>query len=340
MDPNAVLSMPSAEHSFSRFSDLPSEIRIRIWHYALDNAARDRVLHVAIQYLYYVVNHSCRKKGLGFCSNHAYCPSYTSIGEASEPSICMADGYFSTSDQHPELEGAQSQPNLDTLSLACYESRQVVLSRYPRVLRVYRGKWNSDAQVRLVRFCPETDVLLITAVSDTGCVHPHATIGKEHNLYQVIEEYNKRYPRNANQFQSFREVIASATLVAFRHMGHRGEQFYGAGCDVSGELAFKYLLFFFKSLRHLFMWPDPAYWPEVLESTVRIDNIKDLVPKDNADKRFRWLQNDAGGVLWQHRKKSEAQNGQITTSQEHWVPMPKPIEHIGCYIPDAWLSDP
>ncbi|KAH7141329.1 hypothetical protein B0J13DRAFT_57169 [Dactylonectria estremocensis] len=341
MDPNAELSISSAEHSFSRFSDLPSEIRNRIWHLALDNAAHDRVLHVAIQYLYYVVNHSCCEKGLAFCGNHAYCPSYISIGEASKPSICMADGYFSTSDQHPELEGMQSKPSLGALSLACYESRQVVLSRYPQVLRIYRGKWHSSMQPRLVRFCPETDVLLITTVSDTGVAHPHATIGKEDNLYQYIENYKTRFPGDADRFQSFRETIASAEHVAFRHMGHRGAQFYGAGCDVASQQTFIHLLFFFESLKHLFMWPDPAYWPEVLESTVRIENIKDLVPADNADKRFRWLQNNACEVLYRHLKKSsEAQNRHVTESQEHWVPTSKPIEHIGCYIPEAWLSDP
>ncbi|KAF7553486.1 hypothetical protein G7Z17_g3578 [Cylindrodendrum hubeiense] len=320
--------------SFGRFTDLSPELRNQIWRYALEDAVLGRMVRLTVYRLLYVVNHTCLIADGRFCGDHGKCDGFGNFRGVSQASMCMPDGYFAVSDQYPEPEDPESASRLASLNLACYESRSAVIQRYPDVLRVYRGEWKTGVKVRLVRFNTEIDVLHLIGVLDMPVFHPHSGLPKDDSLYKIIQDDNQRFPWNASHFQSFRDLVASTQHVAFTHMGQRGDIVYGSGSDLAVKEDFVTFLFFFESLQHLYMWPDPAMWPEVLENTVIMDNIQDVLHSDDRD--LKWLLDDAKLLLGEYHRRSIIQNTQYTGSTEHWVPRPKPLEKIGCYAPASW----
>lgn len=181
--------------SFHRFKTLPPELQNRIRHYALDNALLGRIVRVTIyRLLYYVVNHTCLIADGMFCGDHEKCDGFRNFDGISQQSMCMADGYFAVSDQFLEPEDPESASRLANANLACYESRSAVIQRNYSVLRVYWGPWEAGVEVRLVRFNPEIDVLLLTGVLDMPFMHPHSGISNKDSIYKIIQDENRRHP--------------------------------------------------------------------------------------------------------------------------------------------------
>ncbi|KAF4458243.1 hypothetical protein FALBO_15027 [Fusarium albosuccineum] len=326
----AEASGSSSDHVFAPFPRFPPELRHRIWHDALDEATKDRILSVNVYALTYSTPHSCLTIHKQFCGKHAVCRRYIN-GEPSHISRCMADGYF-TVDKHDWSgpEGSTCRAGLQNISLACHEARQMVLSRYPNVLRVYPCRWSPGVLSRLVRCNPEKDVLHITDVLDMSTIHPDSS---EMALDGPFDSLLDAFPQNASLFSNFRDIISSFQNVAFLHVGHRRSRSYGN--DLAKSNDFIFLLFYFESLKSLYLRPDPKHWPDVYEDTVIVEEMESLRILDHEP---RWdIENSADDFLYDYKMYAEVQNDHYTKSDEHWVSKPKPLEKVGCYAAKAWI---
>ena len=180
--------------TFSRFSDLAIELRIQIWQHALNSAAADRVIPVAINHHPAVIMHSCLPVLGSFCGQHSYCPSYNSdSGQPSSSVVCMFNGYFSLPANTSDIEDNA----LGNLSLACTESHSLILLRYPETMTIYKQTWYPDVeshQRRQVRCNPAIDTLLVKAVPSYSSEqrHPSLSLNNPGDLYH--QDFRKMVP--------------------------------------------------------------------------------------------------------------------------------------------------
>ncbi|KAL7907584.1 hypothetical protein GGI35DRAFT_454428 [Trichoderma velutinum] len=357
------VSEPIQGAQFSRFQELPAEARAIIWHAAVDQATIDRTIHVDVYTQLQVTLHSCFASTKIFCGLHGSCPSFRyGNGLGNWPSDCMADGYFASTDKASSPEDSYSASAIMSLSLACRESRAVVLELYSKALRVYQGSWHQDVKSRLVRCRPERDVLVIYAVPDLSLGHQILEgLTTEHYWQLQKEAVMKKFPCSDGQFTTFKEIISCFQNVAiFTRMGRELEiqrqdlpeaDVDGiAGIDLNST-DLQALLYFFTSLKHIYLWLDPVCWPDVWENAVRVDDVENLQTAreastaQNASRtlRKRWfearnMQDVSRDFLQSYNEGVEVQNNHFVIEGADWVPRAKPLERIGCYCPTSWLQ--
>jgi hypothetical protein len=206
-----------------------------------------------------------------------------------------------------------------------------------------------------VRYCPATDIVLISAVPDLSNIDPDETLPGSDDAYQLREEYlNRIFPRNDNLFMAFRDVVTSFQHVAFYCHGQiesgsssentsEDESHFKVGAstkmaDLSISTDFQFLLFYFTSLKQLLAWPDPQYWPEVRENTVIVSDISDdLLPKSGYYGPVHNLLIQLSNLMSQYNEYAESHNNHFAEDDEHWTAKAKPLERIGCYAARSWL---
>ncbi|KAL6799285.1 hypothetical protein GGI42DRAFT_327333 [Trichoderma sp. SZMC 28013] len=349
---------------FSRFKELPTEARVKIWRAAVHEATVGRTIHVEVHTQLQVTLHSCFASTKIFCGLHGSCPSFRyGNGLGNWPSDCMADGYFAATDKVSSPEDSYSASEITSLSLACRESRAVVLELYSKALRVYQGSWHQGVKSRLVRCRPETDVLVIYAVPDLSLCHQVLEgLTTEHYWQLQKEAMMKRFPCSDRQFTTFKEITSCFQNVAiFTRMGRELETQRQhlpeidvdeiAGNDLVHSTDLRALIYFFTSLKQLYLWLDPACWPDVWENAIRVDDVADLQTARNAGTAHnasralqnRWfaarhIQDESRDFLQSYNAGVEVQNNHFAIESEHWVPRAKPLERIGCYYPISWLQ--
>lgn len=258
----------------------------------------------------------------------------------------MTDGYFASTDLISSPEDSDSSSAITSLSLVCHESRMVVLELYSKVLRVYQGAWHRGVKSRLVRCRPETDVLVIYAVPDLSLGHQFLEGLTTREYWQLQKEaVVNKFPRSEKQFTAFKEIISGFQKVAIFSRASRGHEI--AGVDLINSTDMRALLYFFTSLKQLYVWLDPACWPDVWEDAVRADDVTDIKTAEEVSvayntSRRRWreiekLQDELKDFLRSYNESVEVQNNHSVVDDTHWVPQPKPLERIGCYCLTSWL---
>jgi hypothetical protein len=161
-------SKPPFHPPFSLFRKLPLELRLEVWQYALNNTTVGRIINIAVYHRLFVTFHCCWTTGGHFCGKHGSCIKRWQPELPRDVSNCITDGYFAVTDRFLDPQTSESGSGMLNLSLACHEARNVVIRRYPKLLRIYRGKWHPSIESRLVRCCPATDIL-------PTLIHPHGT---------------------------------------------------------------------------------------------------------------------------------------------------------------------
>lgn len=323
---------------FPRFEEFPAEIRLQIWLAAVHQATVDRSIHVEVHPLLHVTDHSCLSNGV-FCGQHGSCSTLLNVDY--KPSICMIDGYFSSTRMLSSLENAISSPALASLSLACRESRTAVLELYPKVLKIFQHrlhKLHPGVNSRLVRCRPETDVLVIHAVPETSLrnMRHHST---EASWRLMNEAKMRKFPNNERQFSAFKDMISSFQNVAICASDHdevhderNQEQTHDVVWPDNDSIS---LLLFFKSLKHLSFWVDPLSWPCAgWKDGARSNNVEDI---DFTMQGAETLRREILEFLNDYNAAVQAQDAHSVADDEHWVPQPKLLEHIGYCFPESWF---
>ena len=343
---------------FPRFPELPSELRLKIWQTAIDQVSGDRAIHVKAYHQLQVTLHSCFCTSGRFCGLHGSCPLFRySNGLGNWGSHCMTDGYFVSTNQVSSPKVSSSSFALAGLSIASHESRRTVLRLYNKILQVYEGPWQPGMRSYFVRCRPETDILVIHAVPDFSVSH-HVSEGltTERSLQRQREAKLQHFPRDITQFARFKDIISGFQHVAiFSRIGYEPDQLSEdpntpRHLDLLRSNDAIALLGFFTSLKDLYLWPDPAYWPHAWESAEPIGDIMDLKTAREAGMRAsygiscrdRWaavgnMQDRGEGFLEDYNGNVEVQNNHFVADDSHWTPQSKPLKQIGCFCPASWL---
>ncbi|KAL7894329.1 hypothetical protein HDV64DRAFT_260454 [Trichoderma sp. TUCIM 5745] len=355
-DPNPK---PTQDLQFSRFRELPPETRLHIWRDALLQATGDRTIHVEVHPQIQSTAHACFTSSGVFCGQHGSCPIFRE-GLGHWTTYCISDGYFASTDLVPGPEESESSLVMANLSLACRESRTVVVEMYPKLLRVYQGPWHPGAKSRLVRCCPETDMLVIYAVPDESLSHTHyPSLLDEERWRSRNESQMAKFPYRDKQFAVFRELVSCFQHVAiFSRLMGGGELFpvdrqdsldsedeedederftdEVPGIDLFNSHDMAILLTYFTSLKHLYFWLDPVCYANAWDDAIRVSNADDLKFDEEPDvehlqysvEHFISIYNEVVQVEKNHRPQAD---------DRHWISQPKPLERVGCLCPASWL---
>ncbi|PNP43564.1 hypothetical protein TGAMA5MH_04536 [Trichoderma gamsii] len=356
VDPNPK---PMRDWQFSRFRQLPTQTRLQIWRAALLQATVDRTIHVEVHPQFQATAHACFTSTGDFCGQHGSCPRFIE-GVPHWSTYCMSDGYFASTDLVSGPEESESSLAMASLSLACRESRTVVIEMYPQVLRVYQGPWHSAAKSRLVRCSPETDMLVIYAVPDMSLNHTYfPSLTSEEYWRHTNESMMKKFPYSDKQFAAFRELVSCFQNVAiFSRLLGGGEMFpvvsQGSedsqdwedgrerytnkvpGIDLFNSGDMTVLLLYFTSLKHLYFWLDPVCYANAWDDPIRVSNARDLKPDEEPD--VKHLQNNVYEFIGMYNEYVQIEKDHRPVADEtHWVSQPKPLERVGCLCPASWL---
>lgn len=333
---------------FPRFKELPTEIRLQIWLTAVHQATVDRSIHVNVHTLLHETEHSCFTSNGVFCGQHGNCSTFGNVHRRS--SLCMANGYFSSTKMLSDPEDAISSPALAGLNLACRESRTAVLKLYPKVLKIFQRQWHPGAKSRLVRCRPETDILVIYAVPEVilGNIQDYSTVAR----WRLMTEAKMNdFPNNERQFSAFKDTIASFQHVAMCAHGDNGNESDDETnqdqtlYNIWPEADCMSLLLFFKSLKHLYFWVDPLRWPcASWRDGVRSNNIEDI--EEDIESTMHGAETLRNGAKTMHGEILEFLNDynlavktQIAHSMAddaHWVPQPQLLKRMGYCFPEFW----
>jgi hypothetical protein len=348
-------SKPPFHPPFSLFRKLPLELRLEVWQYALNNTTVGRIINIAVYHRLFVTFHCCWTTGGHFCGKHGSCIKRWQPELPRDVSDCITDGYFAVTDRFPDPQTSESGSGMLNLSLACHEARNVVIRRYPKLLRIYRGKWHPSIESRLVRCCPATDILLISAAPDFSNSNPDETLPSSEYFFQRHEDYlNRIFPRDDSLFMAFRDVVSSFQHVAFYYLGIFGSESTSENTsedeshskvdastkmvDLSISKDFRAILTYFGSLKHLIAWPDPQYWSEVRENAVIVSDVRDsLFPGGGNSGPVHDLIMNLGDFISDYNESVETHNNHFAEDDEHWTVRAKPLERIGCYAASSWL---
>lgn len=352
-DPNPK---PRQDLQFSRFIELPAKIRLQIWRAALLQATGDRTIHVEVHPQIQATAHACFTSTGVFCGQHGTCPGFRE-GLPHWATYCISDGYFAATDLVPGPVEPESSLAMANLSLACRESRTVVLEMYPKCLRVYQGPWHTGVKSHLVRCCPETDMLVIYAVPDESLSHTHfPSLLDEERWRSMNESQMAKFPYNDKQFAVFKELVSCFQHVAiFSRLMGGGELFpvdrqnlldsedederythEVPGIDLFNSHDMAALLTYFTSLKHLYFWLDPVCYANAWDDAIRVNNANDLKFDEEPDVKF--LQYSVGNFIYMYNERVQVEkNHRPDADDAHWVSQPKPLERIGCLCPASWL---
>jgi hypothetical protein len=350
-DPNFK---PMQNSQFSRFGQLPTETRLQIWRTALLQATVDRTIHVEVHPQFQSTAHACFTNTGAFCGQHGSCLAFRE-GLPHWSIYCMPDGYFASTDLVSSPENSESSWAMVGLSLACRESRMVLLELYPRAFRVYQGLWHPGAKSRLVRCCPETDMLVIYAVPDMSLSHTHYPSLLDEGYWRFLNESRmEKFPYSDKQFATFKEMVSCFEHVAvFSRLWGGGEVFLRDCSPESEELLGRYttevpdndlfnsremtaLLQFFTSLKHLYFWLDPVCYANAWDDAIRVSDAEDLKIDEEPD--VEHLQHNVRSFISMYNEEVEVgKNHFVADGDTHWTPQPKPLERVGCLCPASWL---
>ncbi|KAL7919967.1 hypothetical protein ACQKWADRAFT_322548 [Trichoderma austrokoningii] len=315
-DPNPK---PTQNSKFTLFSQLPAETRLQIWRTALLQATIDRTIHVEVYSQIQTTAHACFCSTGVFCGQHGNCPAFRE-GLPHWSPFCMSDGFFASTDQVPSPEDSESSLAMASISLTCRESRMAVLELYPKFLRVYQGPWHPGAKSRLVRCCPETDLLVVYAVPDVSLSHTHyeSLLSEEHWRLRN-ESQMARFPYSNEEFAVFKDLISCFQSVAiFSRLCGGGEVFpqgsssqsYTSfsgeipGVDLFNSHDMTALLQYFTSLRHVYYWLDPVCYANAWDDAIRVNNAEDLRKDEEPD--VEHLRNSARSFIGIRLNESDA----------------------------------
>ncbi|KAL6890070.1 hypothetical protein GGI43DRAFT_223554 [Trichoderma evansii] len=338
---------PMQNSQFPRFEQLPPETRLQIWRAAICQATVDRTIHVEVHPQIGITAHNCFCSTGVFCGQHGDCTTFRE-GLPHWSISCMLDGYFASTDLVSSPGDSESSAALASISLACRESRMMVLELFPKVLRVYHGPWHPGAESRLVRCRPETDVLVIYAVPDMSITHTHypSLLTAEH-WAALTESKMKKFPCHRRQFAEFKEVVSCFQNVAiFSRLCGGGEMFpQGSqesdanevpGNDLFNSGDMRPLLLFFSSLKQLYFWIDPVCYPNAWDDAIRVTNVENL--KDDEEPDVEHMQINCQSFIQMYNERVEVEkNHHVAADNRHWIPQPKLLERVGCFCPASWL---
>ncbi|KAH8809436.1 hypothetical protein F5884DRAFT_858937 [Xylogone sp. PMI_703] len=309
--------------TFPHFSDLMIELRIQIWQHALYSATTNRVIPVVINHHPAVTMHSCVSLLGSFCGQHDHCPSYNSeSGLLSYSVVCMFNGYFSLPANTSDVEDYA----LRSLSLACTESRSVVMLQYPDTITLYRKAWFPDAesyQRRQVRCNPAIDTLLVKDVPSYFSEQRHPSLSRNDPGDRYHEDLKKWFPQNADIFANFRYIISRFRQVIFGFLGGsetpRPLPFSGAFDNTQ----FKQFLIFFECLEHLYLYSDSENSTAV-RVWERVEDIEDTRDGSVGNKDMRTF-GVSRGILNCDYSYNDCLSVWNNHSVEEccWVPIPK-----------------
>ncbi|KAK8138353.1 hypothetical protein PG984_001733 [Apiospora sp. TS-2023a] len=268
----------------------------------------------------------------------------------------MADGFCAVAegDEDPE-DDIVSRSLLRSLGSACRESRDIVTRAYPETLRVWeyvdpvsaaRGGWDHcRRRSRQIRCNPATDILVITSMPDYSSLHP-ADDGPNHGKTRLA----KQFPRDPEAFRHFRKIISSFQRVGLDYIGSRADDldddndsgdgdYESDGGQRSPEEVIRapdtvFLLFWFESLRQLSLWPNPRWWPEVLDGDrIWVDDVL-LLHLDYVEL------SDPLMILEDYRHYARVQHDHAAAGEHlHWVARPRPLPKMEYYVPSDWLEE-
>lgn len=320
-------SSPSSSlNTFPQFKKLPVELRIQIWENALSDATAGRTIRVAIHYLALLTFHACSALGGHFCGKRKSCDEYErNPGDLDGVAFSMADGYFTTHDDFPD---PVSHCAMQNLSLACRASREVVLSQYGRVLQINRYTECSGNVSRMVRYNPSTDLLLVTALQS-----PHLVYNRRPGSSSMAIDGTHSFTRDSSLF---RDALSSFQHVAFLYSLGKGS------INLMYEMDFMRFLFSLESLQRLYIWPDPSALPEAHTDGVILQDLRKFSQKPiNYGNGYTYLSHlvfEAKGFLDGYERLAKIQRDRFAPCDDEWVPLPKPIESMGCYAPKSWVA--
>lgn len=333
---------------FTQFVQLPTELQAQIWQVAVHQVTVNRFIRVGIHHQVRATMHSCVVIEDRFCGNHGQCKNYRT-GQPCDAAYCMADGYFATTNMFPDPEDPTCRVVLLNLSLTCQQSRRAVLLNYPKMLKVYQGQWHSGIESRVIRYSPVTDILLVTSVADRSSLHLSPGVQDDYTRREE-ESIMQTFPQNPAQFQSFREALSSFHQIGIHYHGSRGldaietdNESNARSDDISikveelmNKLGSSALLLYLESLKNLWIWPEPAYWPEVWQSPVRVADVKSIQSAWGSD--LRELQDYTVDLIHDYQRLAAVQRKLMGQSTEHWISRPPLIERIGCFAAPSWLE--
>ncbi|KAH8658067.1 hypothetical protein BX600DRAFT_468599 [Xylariales sp. PMI_506] len=356
-------------HDFPRFPDLPPELRLQIWWQALRSSTANRTIRVAVYNELQDTRHWCTLVGRPFCGRHDRCTlHHLRLGNHWRFKItaCLSNGYFAVKPpSNPartaaswmggarnkdadlyEPDDAASRGALLNLSLACRETREVVLSAYPRTMRVYRSRWNQRSHLsRLVRCDPAHDLLLIAGLDTSRRFHSYPESGRPWpgTLAAAAGPQGSAYfPPHAAGYHGYRDVLSCWQRVAFVYEvdvgGPAGESPQSSANRRPGggpihDPLFPYFLFSLESLRHLAIRIEPLDWPQATKDVpgghFRCEHLM-------SDAQHARVKQVSLVFLSAYNSDATFQNEHWIEEEGHWVPKPKLLHGIETDTGYSW----
>ncbi|CAG9983263.1 unnamed protein product [Clonostachys byssicola] len=327
---------------FTIFSRLPSELQSHIWYWAIPRLEK-RQIRMAIHYKASVTRHSCYVQTGRFCGRHGTCER--SVEDTPwKPAVCMTDGYFALTPDFPEVSVA-FRALLLNLQLACRDACKVFRKQYSAAMRVYEEKWRPGVRFRILRCDPANDVLVVMNANSE--LDTHVPPGEEQHVpsnISTLETQERNFPQDREQFENFRRVLSSFKNAAFRYVDeHLLRTLSFDPPPPGGSLSpvpshdLEILSLYMESRENFYLWVDPDSFPEVLiHGRQRIEDL--AMFRDQESGNAVVMYHDAMAVLNSYMASAKAARRQYIATADHWMPMPRDIEKVGCYIPASWVG--
>lgn len=285
----------------------------------------------------------------------------------------MSDAFFCSTIWFPEPETAHTAIGMLKLSLCCRQARQVLVKRYPQTMRVYEKAWKQGVRSRLVRCNPATDMLVITNITHEHLIFPYETMPGSDFFYKIgLKMQKEGYPNDAKLFAKFRDLVSSWENLAYYYAGiptlvtdppryndetnswSHAHLIEGDPVDFEpfkdanprpSEYMFGHLMFtefvpYLQSLKRLFAWPHPKYWPELRKDAIVIDDVRAIKFSKDTEmpKHVKRLIEDAKSFLKWYRKSAKDHNALFMDSDEHWAIRAKPAMRVGSFVAPDWVG--
>lgn len=270
----------------------------------------------------------------------------------------MSDGFFYCTIWFPDLEPTHTAATMLKLSLSCREARQVIVKRYPKIMRVCKEGWSPGVKSRLVRCNPAVDTLVITAVVEFQLIYPYETMpGSDHFYKNGLKSHKEWFPNDTKLFAEFRDLISSWETLAFyyvrrptlitdppkyyhrtRHWSPNAHLIEGDPWDfepwnhvnprpsdyMHDSLMLMALVSYFKSLKRFLAWPHPKFWPELRKGAIVIDDVRNISLPEGSEmpKYVETLIEDVSGFAKSYNCSARIHNAHFMDSDENWAVKP------------------
>ncbi|KAH6985569.1 hypothetical protein EDB80DRAFT_898777 [Ilyonectria destructans] len=303
----AQIQGSATDAAFPFFAKLPAELRLRIFHYALEYATKKRVIRAAVYSRLFTTIHACVRALLNInlaCreGRHAVLSRYSKV-------LRVYDRYW---------HGAHRR----YLLVRCDPARDVLLiTNVPDLTDDH----TNGAQPRESR-----ESGLRRRIPDIDEYFP-----QDASLFASFRDIVSSFKHVAFLYGGYRSHVPRRLGTPPRDDELVWRQ--GRG-DTPRSDHFRYLLLFFESLRTVYIWPELQYWQDVHKDAIRVDDVTSLVIPDSGDR------SDLNGIAEEvqdgHKDYARIHNSHNADGHEHWVPKAKPLlGRVGCYAAAAWLTD-